>query len=294
MFHNHGLPLGRLGRPETVGALSCYLGSGRLHRMASLAFRIGRVFWFVFSNLSHKLLILLGDSMESSGKPIATAGKPRPGGKKSKRDPINAILGKRPSGKQLRETLKEALPMEKAKRRVAKVTGRPSKYDDTIGQNVLALMADGLTVTEAADKLGINRSTIYRWSETNPAFASLLARAKFALAEHAFTQAAAVPRELYARVLAGEDIPGPAVAAARLYSDSLRWHAELLNRSAYGTHSKQSIELTGANGGPIQTATVLIDSRALSPDARDALRYALQAANAAPTLEHDDDEGEGG
>ena len=38
-------------------------------------------------------------------------------------------------------------------------------------------------------------------------------------------------------------------------------------------------------------ASVVIDSRALSPDARDALRYALQAANAAPIIEHDGGEG---
>lgn len=213
--------------------------------------------------------------------PIGTAGKTRPGGKKSKRDPISAILGRRPSGRELKDALKVSLPIEKAKRRVAKVTGRPSKYDETIGQNVLALMADGLTVTEAADRLSISRSTIYRWAETNPAFASLLARAKHALAEHAFTQAASVPRELYARVQAGEPIDGPAVAAARLYTDSLKWYAERLNSAAYGAHSKQSIEVSGT----MAVASVLIDSRSLSPDARDALRYALEAARSGPVIE---------
>jgi hypothetical protein len=212
-------------------------------------------------------------------KAVETVQGVKPKGRKSK-DSVSAILGKRPSGKQLRETLKEALPMEKAKRPNTEI-GRPTKYNEQIGENVLALMADGYTVTEAADRLGINRSTIYRWSEQNPAFASLLARAKHALAEHAFTQAAAIPRELYARVLAGEDISGPAVASARLYSDALRWHAELLNRAAYGSHSKQSIELSGT----MAVASVLIDSRSLSPDARDALRYALEAARSGPVIE---------
>jgi transposase-like protein len=229
----------------------------------------------------------MGDIMDGNGKgdesnviPIETVKGASASNKKSKRDPINAILGKRPSGKQLRETLKEALPIEKAKRPNTEI-GRPTKYDEQIGENVLALMADGYTVTEAADRLGINRSTIYRWSEQNASFASLLARAKHLLAEHAFTQSVAIPRELYSRVLAGEDISGPAVASARLYSDALRWHAELLNRAAYGAHSKQSIELSGT----IATASVLIDSSALSQSARDALRYALLAANAAPIIE---------
>jgi hypothetical protein len=148
-------------------------------------------------------------------------------------------------------------------------------------------MADGLTVTEAADRLAISRSTIYRWAESSPSFASLLARAKHALAEHAFTQAAAIPRELYARVQAGEPIDGPAVAAARLYTDSLKWYAERLNSAAYGAHTKQSVEVTGT----MAVASVVIDSRALSPDARDALRYALEAARAAPVIEHEGGEG---
>ena len=212
--------------------------------------------------------------------------KPRPGGKKPARDPVAAILGKRPSGKQLRETLAETLPLMKAQRKEPKKTGRPSKYTEETGLRILELMASGFTVTEAADRLGIDRGTVYRWAERNPSFAATLARAKGALAEHAFTQAASIPRELYARAQAGEPIDGPTVAAARLYSDSMRWYAEKLNAAAYGPQSKQSIELTGKNGGPIQTASLVIDSRALSPDARDALRHALEAAtNAAPMIE---------
>lgn len=268
--------------------------------MASRAVRIGRVFWFIFNSLSHKLLILLGDSMDGNGKdkesnviPIGTAKGARPGGKKAKRDPVNAILGKRPSGKQLRETLKEALPIAKNKRAPAKI-GRPSKYNEDIGKDLIGLMANGYTVTEAADVLKIDRGTVYRWAESNSSFAATLARGKHALAEHSFSQALAIPKELYAKAQAGEPLDGPTVAAARLLTDSLKWYSERLNPGAYAAQSKQSLEITGANGGPIQTASILIDSRALSPDARDALRYALQAANAAPTIEHDDDEGEGG
>ena len=36
--------------------------------------------------------------------------------------------------------------------------------------------------------------------------------------------------------------------------------------------------MTGKNGGPIQTAALVLDSRMLSPDARDALRQALLTA----------------
>jgi len=262
--------------------------------MASRAIYGGRCFWSNISDLIHKLLFLLGvlmASKESSAIATDKARSIRPGGKKP--DPIKGILGKRPSGKQLREILSVNLPAMKAKRVPTKevLIGRPSKYDEGIGEQVLQLMSEGRTLTEACDDLKIKRSTVYSWAERIPSFSATLARAQSALAEHAFTQAASVPRELYARVQAGEQIEGAHVAAARLLTDSMRWYAERLNPGRFAPQSKQSIELTGANGGPIQTASVVIDSRSLSPDARDALRYALEAARAAPTLEHDEGEG---
>ena len=217
---------------------------------------------------------------ESNVIPIETASNARPGGRKPKGDSASSILGKRPSGKQLRETLQEALPMEKAKRAVTKI-GRPTKYNDQIASDVLGLMADGYSLTEAADKLKINRSTIYRFAEANPSFAAALARGRQALAEHSFTMAASVPRALYARVQAGEPIDGPTVAAARLYTDSLKWYAERLHPTAFAPQSKASVEVSGT----LAVASVVIDSRALSPDAREALRYALEAARSGPVIE---------
>lgn len=234
-------------------------------------------------NLARKLLITLGNVMEDAAKLVEPAVKARPGGRK--RDPIARILGGRPSGKQLRETLQEALLIEKAKRPITKI-GRPTKYSEQTASDVLGLMADGYSLTEAADRLNINRSTIYRFAEANAVFAAALARGRLALAEHSATMAASVPRQLYQRVLAGELIDGPTVAAARLYTDSLKWYAERLNPHAYAAQSKQSIDITGT----MAVATVLIDSRSLSQEARDGLRLALSAANAAPVIEH---EGEG-
>ena len=229
--------------------------------------------------------------MDSNGKgdegnviPIETAKGASASSKRSKRDPINAILGKRPSGKQLRETLQEKLPAIKAKRIEPKI-GRPTKYRPELADDFIKLMANGFTITECCDRLNIDRATVYSYAEKHPPFSHALARAKRALAEHAFSSALSVPKALFERSQSGEVIDGPTVAAARLYTDSLKWYAERLNPHAYAAQSKQSIELTGANGGPIQTASVLIDSRSLSPDAREALRYALLAANAAPIIE---------
>jgi hypothetical protein len=222
--------------------------------------------------------------MSEAAKPVRAATKPRPGGRKL--SPEEKALTRAHSGAQLREALTVNLPTMKAKRLAPEIVlkGRPSKYDERIAEKILELMAEGQTLTEACDLLGVRRSTVYSWAERIPSFSALLARARAALAEHAFTQAASIPRELYARVQAGELVDGATVAAARLYADSQKWYAERLNPMAYGQQSKQSIELTGKGGGPIQTASLVIDSRALSPDARDALRAALEAAASAPPM----------
>jgi hypothetical protein len=184
------------------------------------------------------------------------------------------------SGAELREELQKRLPEVKAKRVPASevLIGRPSTYKPETGDKILELMANGMTLTEACDELGLYRSTVYAWAERNPSFATTLARAKLALAEHAFSQAHAIPKKLYESALKGEELSGPMVAAARLYTDSLKWYAERLNPRDYAQQSKQSIELTGKNGGPIQTTALVFDSRDLSIEARDALRQALLSA----------------
>jgi hypothetical protein len=54
----------------------------------------------------------------------------------------------------------------------------------------------------------------------------------------------------------------------------------------YG-QQKQTLEVSG---NIAVASVVLIDSRSLSQEARDGLRLALQSANAAPAIEHDENE----
>ena len=184
------------------------------------------------------------------------------------------------SGAELRQELQKRLPEVKSKRVPASevLIGRPSTYKPETGDKILHLMSEGMTLTEACDHLKIRRSTVYSWAEKRQDFSAILARAKLSLAEHAFSQAHAIPKKLYESALNGEELSGPMVAAARLYTDSLKWYAERLNPRDYAQQSKQSIELTGKNGGPIQTTALVFDSRDLSIEARDALRQALLSA----------------
>ena len=158
-----------------------------------------------------------------------------------------------------------------------------------MGHRLLGLMVEGHTLTEACAHPTINiaRSTAYRWMEAHPAFASDYLRAREHLAEHCFTQALEIPRALYAKAEAGMPLDGPTVGAARLLVDTLKWYSEKLNPRLYG-QQKQTLEVSGS----IAVASVLIDSRSLSQEARDGLRMALlQSANAGPAIEHDENEG---
>ena len=188
------------------------------------------------------------------------------------------------SSKQKREELTRVLPGLKAKRRDISTT-RHKGYDQKTADRLLDAMVEGHTLTEACDIVGIGRTTAHRWIEANPTFGAAYARAREHLAEHCFTQALEIPKQLYAKVQAGEQLDGPSVGAARLLVDTLKWYSEKLNPRLYG-QQKQSIDITGT----MAVATVLIDSRSLSQEARDGLRMALQSANAAPVIEH---EGEG-
>ena len=188
------------------------------------------------------------------------------------------------SSKQKREELTRALPGLKAKRKDIS-TIRHKGYDQKTADRLLGAMVEGHTLTEACDIVGIGRTTAHRWIEANPTFGAAYARAREMLAEHCFTQALDIPKRLYAQVQAGTPIDGPAVSAARLLVDTLKWYSEKLNPRLYG-QQKQTLEVSGS----LAVATVLIDSRSLSQEARDGLRLALSAANAAPVIEH---EGEG-
>lgn len=193
-----------------------------------------------------------------------------------------------PSGAEMRQSLTNQLPEIRAKKRAnaAKaVIGRPTVYTDKQGERLLALMSEGFTVTEACDEIGVPRSTVYRWAEKEP-FATLFARARMALAEFAFSEAYAIPKRLLA--LYDDDKTGelkldPArVQAARLATDTLKWYSERLAPDKYAPKQPEAPQLVVNNN------SLTVDSRALSPDQRNALREALLAAKAVPLASPDE------
>ena len=191
-----------------------------------------------------------------------------------------------PSGQDMTKELQVRLPAIKAKvkeRTDKLLMGRPTTYRPEIGDSICALMAEGNSLTDACDKLGILRGTVHGWAERNPDFAATLARAREALAEHAFSEAYAIPKKLLALYDANPELKlDPArVQAARLATDTLKWYSERLKPRTFGEKKiEQSVTITNN--------ALTIDSRELSQDQRDALRGALLAAKNLPvTIDHE-------
>lgn len=58
--------------------------------------------------------------------------------------------------------------------------GRPTDYTKTLGEEILNLMAEGLSLAAAAAELGVHRQRVYEWVDRHPEFADTvkLAQAK--------------------------------------------------------------------------------------------------------------------
>ncbi|WP_157035699.1 terminase small subunit-like protein [Sphingobium chungbukense] len=58
--------------------------------------------------------------------------------------------------------------------------GRPTDFTPELGEQILALMAEGLSLAAAAAELNIHRQRVYEWEDRHPEFADTvkLARSK--------------------------------------------------------------------------------------------------------------------
>lgn len=58
--------------------------------------------------------------------------------------------------------------------------GRPTDFTPTLGEEILSLMASGLSLAASAAEIGIHRQRVYEWMDRHPEFADTvkLAQAK--------------------------------------------------------------------------------------------------------------------
>lgn len=109
--------------------------------------------------------------------------------------------------------------------------GRPSDFQESYGEEILSLMAAGLSLAAAAADLGIHRQRVYDWLKSHPEFADTIRLAQ-------------VKRQLFLerRLLTAD--AGPVVTSTIF---------ALKNAGPEDWREKIDHELTGANGGPIKT-----------------------------------------
>lgn len=107
--------------------------------------------------------------------------------------------------------------------------GRPTKYKPVYCEEIINMMAQGFSLTAAAAELGISRETAYAWEREIPEFSDAIkvARGKRTL-------------KLERDLLGASD--GPTVTS-RIFA--------LKNACADEWREKQTVEQTGADGGPI-------------------------------------------
>ena len=143
--------------------------------------------------------------------------------------------------------------------------GRPSIYKPELGQMLIEAMATGLSAEAAAAKIGIGARTLFTWQQQHPQFQQAVQEGRH--------QALLFWEQRAIAVAHGK--PGNAQLIALALKNRSRaasgWH-----------HDVQKTELTGADGGAIQTEVkTTIDASALAPEARAALRAAILAARGA-------------
>jgi hypothetical protein len=127
-------------------------------------------------------------------------------------------------------------------------------------------MADGKDVVETCQFLKIPRRTFYDWQGQHPEFRALCVLAREALADY---DAKRIRDEI-------STIDKDNANAKRVSISALQWFAERRAPRSYG--NKQTTEITGKDGGPVQIEAKTIQADQLDEDALDAIEMALAAA----------------
>ena len=145
-------------------------------------------------------------------------------------------------------------------------------------------MTRGETTSEALDAEGIAPSTFYGWmereSEESEELRMIFGRARFALAEAAFSEALQRSRDL----MDEPEIDSARVGAARLLVDTLKWYAERLNPRQYAMQRVEPIAQTVHN--VTNNNLTMIDGSSLGADQRSALRAMLTQARDSKVIDN--------
>ena len=145
--------------------------------------------------------------------------------------------------------------------------GRPSTYSEKTADEIVQRMIEGESLTAICkDEKMPPRVTVYAWFDKHPDFYARCARAREALADYLVDEI-----DELARSATKENIE-----QIKIQVSTKQWRAMKMAPRMYGDRSRT--EVTGANGGPIQTQATVVDATQLEPAQREALKLALLAA----------------
>lgn len=133
--------------------------------------------------------------------------------------------------------------------------GRPTDFAPSMGEEILALMSEGLSLAAAAAEVGVHRQRVYEWLGKHPEFADTVRLAQ--VKRQAF---------LERRLLSAKE--GPVVTSSIF---------ALKNAGPEDWRDRVVNEHSGPGGGPIQTQSTL-DLAALSDEELAAYRIVAAAA----------------
>jgi len=153
----------------------------------------------------------------------------------------------------------EVIPPKKKK------IGRPCEYTDEIADIILGRISEGESLKGICRDLKIMNVTVYSWMRARPSFLTLYAQAREDRAD-------SLGDDL--QEIADASTP-ETVQVDRLRTDVRKFIAAKLNPRKWG--DRVAAELTGKDGGPIQTMSVTLDAGELTPDARELLRQSLMS-----------------
>ena len=148
--------------------------------------------------------------------------------------------------------------MAATKRQVPPGFGRPSKYKPEYCQRVIELGAEGASMAEMALALDVAKATIWDWAQNHDDFAVALEKARTA------------------SQVWWEKAGKTGIFAEKFNAQA--WKFIVSNRFKEEYSERRVQEVSGPDGGPIQTETKSLDVSRLSREEREALKRTLLIA----------------
>lgn len=144
------------------------------------------------------------------------------------------------------------------KEKVKRPVGRPSKYKPEHCERVIELGKLGYSYAEIAADLEVDKASLYDWAAAHEEFSTALRAAK--TYEQAWFE-----REARSNM------------KNRDFNANL-WYRSAASRFRDDYTERKETQVTGANGGPVQVQSQVVDATTLDADQREALRAILMAA----------------